>query len=347
MLRFFAFLLFLAALAAGAWYWEQWNFQVPGPSPTYKVVMVAPGDHVNAIAQHLADNGVVDNADLFRFGLRIRGQQGQLKAGEYGFPARASMADVAGILASGKSIQHKLTAAEGLTSRMIFDIVKADPVLVGDAGAVPDEGTLLPETYLFTRGTTRADMLARMKKAQDRALAQLWSTREQDLPVKSKEDAIVLASIIEKETALPEERRRVAAVFANRLKLGMKLQSDPTIIYDVTKGYPLGRGIRQSELDRASPHNTYVIAGSAADADLQSGTGIHRGGAEPREHGRALFCRRRQGWACVLHLDRGAERERLGVAQNREVAQAPASCVFHPALSSDLRSELPAWRLSA
>jgi UPF0755 protein len=261
VLRFFAFLLLLAALVAGAWYWEQWNFQAPGPSPTYRVVMVAPGDHPGAVAKHLAKDGVVANSDLFRLGVRIRGLQGQIKAGEYGFPAHASMADVAGILASGNSIQHKLTAAEGLTSRMIFDIVKADPVLVGDAGAVPDEGTLLPETYLFTRGTTRAEMLARMKKAQDRALAQLWSTREQDLPVKSKQDAIVLASIIEKETALPEERRRVAAVFANRLRLGMKLQSDPTIIYDVTRGYPLGRGIRQSELDRASPHNTYVIAG--------------------------------------------------------------------------------------
>jgi UPF0755 protein len=171
------------------------------------------------------------------------------------------MADVSDILISGKSILHKLTAAEGLTSRMVYDIVKADPVLTGDAGAVPDEGTLLPETYLFTRGTTRAEMIARMKKAQDKVLEQLWEARTVDLPVKTMSDAIVLASIVEKETAIPEERRHVAAVFANRLRLGMKLQSDPTIIYDITKGYPLGRGIRQSELERASPHNTYVIAG--------------------------------------------------------------------------------------
>jgi UPF0755 protein len=261
VLRFLAIVLFLAALAGGAWYWEQWNFQAPGPSPNYKVVMVAPGDHVNVITQHLAENGVIANADLFRLGLRIRGLQTQLKAGEYGFPAHASMADVAGILASGKSIQHKLTAAEGLTSRMIYDIVKSDPVLVGDAGPMPEEGTLLPETYLFTRGTTRAEIIARMKRAQDKVLAQLWNARADGLPVKSINDAIVLASIVEKETAIPEERRHVAAVFTNRLRLGMKLQSDPTIIYDVTKGYPLGRGIRQSELERASPHNTYVIAG--------------------------------------------------------------------------------------
>ena len=162
MLRFFALVVFLAVLAAGAWYWEQWNFQQPGPASSYKVVMVDPGDHVNTIAQHLADNGVIANSDLFRIGLRIRGLQGQLKAGEYGFSrACQRMADVAGILTSGKSIQHKITAAEGLTSKMIFDIVRADPVLTGDAGAVPDEGKLLPETYLFTRGTSRSEIIAR------------------------------------------------------------------------------------------------------------------------------------------------------------------------------------------
>ena len=261
MLRLFVLAIVLAVLAVGAWYWEQWNFQQPGPSPSYKIVMVEPGDHVNTIAQHLADNGVIANGYLFRIGLRIRGLQAQLKAGEYGFPAHASMADVAGILISGKSIQHKLTAAEGLTSKMIFDIVKADPVLTGDPGAVPDEGTLLPETYLFTRGTSRSEIIARMKKAQAKVLDELWRARKADLPVKTKDDAIVLASIVEKETAIPEERRHIAAVFMNRLRLGMKLQSDPTIIYDITQGYPLGRGIRESELMRASPHNTYVIAG--------------------------------------------------------------------------------------
>jgi UPF0755 protein len=223
--------------------------------------MVKPGDHVATIAQHLAEAGVISNADLFRLGLRIRSLQGTLKAGEYGFPAHVSMADVAGIVASGKSIQHKLTAAEGLTSKMIYDIVKADKVLVGDAGAVPEEGTLLPETYLFTRGTTRAEMLKRMAKARDKLLARIWPARAANLPIKSRQDAVTLASIVEKETAIAAERRHVASVFVNRLRLGMKLQSDPTIIYDVTGGYPLGRGIRESELKRASPHNTYAIAG--------------------------------------------------------------------------------------
>ena len=261
MKRFLLIVVILAAAIGGAWYWEQWNWSQPGPSASYKVVMVEPGDHVAVIAQHLAEAGVIANADLFRLGLRIRNLQGTLKAGEYGFPAHESMASVAGILASGKSIQHKLTAAEGLTSKMIYDIVAADPVLTGDAGAVPDEGTLLPETYLFTRGTTRAQMLARMEKARVELLKKLWPARADNLPYKTKQDAITLASIVEKETAIPQERRHVASVFVNRLRLGMKLQSDPTIIYDITKGYPLGRGIRESELLRPSPHNTYAIAG--------------------------------------------------------------------------------------
>ena len=261
MKRFLVIVVLLALAAGGAWWFEQWNWSRPGPSPATKVVLVEPGDHVTTIAEHLADAGVVSNADLFRIGLRIRSLQSTLKAGEYAFPAHASMADVAGIVASGKSIQHKLTAAEGLTSQMIYDVVKKDPVLVGDPGALPDEGTLLPETYLFTRGTTRKQMLERMEKAQAAVLDRLWAARASGLPIRTKHDAVTLASVVEKETALPEERRHVASVFVNRLKLGMKLQSDPTIIYDITKGYPLGRGIRESELVRASPHNTYAIAG--------------------------------------------------------------------------------------
>lgn len=261
MKRFILFLVVLAILGGGAWFWEQQNFQAPGPSEKYAVVLVQSGDRVSTIAQNLAAAGVISNAELFRFSLRIRNLQGTLKAGEYGFPAHASMADVAGIIASGKSILHKLTAAEGLTSEMIAAIVNADPVLVGDPVAVPEEGTLLPETYLFIRGTTRAEIIADMQRAQVRLLAKLWPERASGLPVNTVGEAIILASIVEKETAIPAERRHIAAVFANRLRLGMKLQSDPTIIYDITRGYPLGRGIRRSELDRASPHNTYAIPG--------------------------------------------------------------------------------------
>mgnify|MGYP001552896563 FL=1 len=261
MLRFFAVLVVLAAIAGGAWFWEQQNWQAAGPSIAYKIVMVKPGDHVATISENLQKNGVIANANLFRIGLRLRNQQTGLKAGEYGFPARVSMADVTAILIAGKSIEHKLTAAEGLTSQMIYDIVKKDPVLVGDAGAVPQEGTLLPETYLFTRGMTRVQMLNKMREAQKKLIAAQWPARIGNLPIKTPQEAIILASIVEKETGIPEERRHIAAVFENRLRLGMKLQSDPTIIYGITKGYPIGRRIRQSEIDAQTPYNTYAIPG--------------------------------------------------------------------------------------
>jgi len=261
MLRFLAVLVVLAAIAGGAWFWEQQNWQAAGPSPSYKVVMVKPGDHVATISQNLQSAGVIANKNLFGIGLRLRSEQTELKAGEYGFPAHASMAEVTGILISGKSIEHKLTAAEGLTSQMIYDIVKKDPVLVDNAGAVPDEGTLLPETYLFTRGMTRAQMLNKMREAQKKLLAAQWPARIGNLPLKTPQEAIILASIVEKETGIPQERRHIAAVFENRLRIGMKLQSDPTIIYGITKGYPIGRRIRQSEIDAQTPYNTYAIPG--------------------------------------------------------------------------------------
>jgi UPF0755 protein len=261
MFRFLLVLVVLAVLAAGAVYWERNNFFAPGPSPHGAVVMVKPGDHVSVIAQHLQDAGAIANAQVFALGLRIRGQQTLLKAGEYWIPPQASMASVAGILVSGKSIQHKITAAEGLTSAMIYALVRRNPILVGDAGPEPAEGTLLPETYLFTRGMTRAEMLAHMAKAQTALVEKLWPARAANLPLKSRAQAITLASIVEKETAIPEERRHVASVFVNRLRIGMKLQSDPTIIYGISKGYPLGRGIRESELTKPTPYNTYVIAG--------------------------------------------------------------------------------------
>lgn len=251
----------LAAIVFGVFEWEIADYSAPGPSPKEVVVLIAPGDGVSAIAQKLAAAGVVRDAAIFKWGLRLHGQAAALKAGEYAFPAHVSEAGIAAILVSGKSIQHKITAAEGLTSDMIYALVVADPDLEGDAGPEPAEGTLLPETYLFTHGTTRAQILARMEKDQQKFVAAHWAARADGLPFRSPEEAIILASVVEKETALPDERRHIAAVFINRLKRGMKLQSDPTIIYGLTKGYPLGRGIRQSELDRATPYNTYAIDG--------------------------------------------------------------------------------------
>ena len=254
----------LAIIAAGAVEWAAAAWNEPGPaalSGNQTVTLIEPRTKLPAIAQKLQDSHLLNYALVFEFDVYFHRLNDRLKAGEYAVPSRASMADIAAILVSGKSIQHKLTAAEGLTSDMIFKLVAADPDLLGDAAPEPAEGTLLPETYLFTHGTTRAQLLQRMQKAQTRFLDEKWATRAQDLPLQSEEQAVILASIVEKETSFPEERRHIAAVFVNRLRAGMKLQSDPTIIYGITRGYPLGRDIRASEIVQATPYNTYVIDG--------------------------------------------------------------------------------------
>lgn len=250
-------------LAAGFMAGEFW-FSRPGPpapSGEETIVLIERGQGVNAIAEKLEDAGVIDNARVFALWTRIKGKGSQLRAGEYAIPSRASMAQILDIFVAGKSIQHKLTVAEGLTSAQVMRLVAADPVLAGEAGETPPEGSLLPETYLFTRGTTRAELIARMRKAHDDAVAELWPKRKAGLPFKTPEEAVILASIVEKETGLAEERPRIAAVYINRLRKHMLLQSDPSVIYGITKGEPLGRGLRQSELERVTPYNTYQVAG--------------------------------------------------------------------------------------
>jgi len=170
------------------------------------------------------------------------------------------MAQVMDMLVQHKVLMHRITIAEGLTSDMALAIVNADSVLEGSASAAT-EGTLLPETYVFERGTTRAEILDRMRESQEKLIAELWPKRKEGLPIQSVDDAIKLASIVEKETGLAAERPRIAAVFVNRLKMGMKLESDPTIIYGLTKGVPLGHPLRQSELDTPNPYSTYQITG--------------------------------------------------------------------------------------
>ena len=257
-------LVILGIMVAGIVEWANAAWDVAGPpaaSGSETIILVAPRSPTHAVAQMLEQKGVVRLGLVFEFDLRVRGLSGKIKAGEYAIASGTSMASVARILVEGKSIQYKFTAAEGLTSDMIWKLARADTVLVGDAGPVPEEGSLLPETYLFTRGETRGHLLDKMARAQQAYLNPLWQGRAQGLPFHSLREAVILASIVEKETALPEERRHIASVFINRLRVGMRLQTDPTVIYGLTRGYPLGHGIRQSELARATPYNTYVIAG--------------------------------------------------------------------------------------
>ncbi len=261
MKRVLLVLLALAVMAGGAAGWYAWSWKTYGPSTEDRVVLIEQGSSLSRIAQKLEEAGTLSWRRLFELELRLRGQAGQLKAGEYAIPAHAAMADIAAILIEGKSIQHRVTVAEGLTSDMIWKLVRDSNLLTGDPGQVPQEGTLLPETYLFTRGKPRRELLREMAAAQRKFIADNWPNRAQNLPYGTPEQAVTLASIVEKETAHADERRRVAAVFVNRLRQGMRLQSDPTIIYGLTKGYPLGRGIRQSELDGVTPYNTYQVDG--------------------------------------------------------------------------------------
>ncbi|NOX81596.1 MAG: endolytic transglycosylase MltG [Alphaproteobacteria bacterium] len=233
----------------------------PGPSDTATVVLLEPGSAVSTIAYTLQDAGVIRNAEFFTAVVRMRRAQSGLKAGEYEIRARASLMDIIDLLIEGKSILHYFTAPEGLTTAQILRLISADQTLVTEITLEPPEGELLPETYAFTRGETRDEIIRRMMKSQDALIDEIWDGRAMELPFSTPAEAIILASIVEKETGIAAERTRIAAVFVNRLKRNMRLESDPTIIYGLTKGEPLGRGLRQSELRGRTPYNTYVIRG--------------------------------------------------------------------------------------
>ena len=243
--------------------WGLWTYRGPGPearSGDETVVLLRPGAGLNEIGSTLEAAGAVRSAPVFAAAAQITGAARSLKAGEYAIPSKTSMAGVLAKLRKGDVVRHSVTIPEGVTSEMAVDILMAEPVLVG-AAPVPPEGAILPETYEVTRGEDRASVLARMMDARDKLLVQLWAQRSPGLPYNTPEEAVILASIIEKETALPQERPMIARVFVNRLQMGMRLQSDPTIIYGVSRGRPLGRGITKSELLDPTPYNTYAMDG--------------------------------------------------------------------------------------
>lgn len=261
-LSFIAGLFLLAIAAAGAAGYFGWREATrPGPLAEDAVILFEPGTSVSRIAGKLQEAGAVRRADLFKAAVKLRGDSGALKAGEYAIPKGASVVEIIDLLVEGKSILHYLTAPEGRTTAQILRLVAADDALAGEITLAPVEGELLPETYAFTRGRTRDQIIGDMLAAQDAVMAALWDGRALELPFSTQEEAIILASIVEKETAVASERPLIAAVFVNRMKKRMRLQSDPTIIYGLTQGEPLGRGLRASEIDKATPYNTYVIDG--------------------------------------------------------------------------------------
>lgn len=253
--------LSLVAIAALVWVWGvYWGEGPRAPEGGSTTVVLRSGAGVSEIGRTLNTAGVIRSPDMFRAAVSLTGADRRLRAGEYEIESGLSLAGVIDLLVSGRVVRHFVTIPEGRSSIQAWDILNANAVLTGEI-AVPPEGSLLPETYEVMRGETRAIVVERMQRAHDELLAELWETRRPDLPIRTPEEAVILASIVEKETGLAQERPQVAAVFVNRLNRGMRLESDPTIVYGVNGGRPLGRGIRRSELQRLTPFNTYLIDG--------------------------------------------------------------------------------------
>src|ERR1700760_703977 len=256
-------ILVLLLGSAGAYYYGMQKIEAPGPLVDDKVVNIPSRAGLADIADTLQREDVIDNNRWAFIGavfaLKARTE---LKPGEYAFQKNASLRNVIATMVDGKVVQHSVTIPEGLTSEQIVGRLTDNDIFAGSINEIPREGTLLPETYKFPRGTTREQVIARMQQAQKRVVAEVWEHRSPDIPVKSPEQLITLASIVEKETGKADERSRVAAVYVNRLKQRMKLQSDPTIIYGLDGGKgTLGRPIKRSEITQPSPYNTYVIDG--------------------------------------------------------------------------------------
>ncbi|NEJ70714.1 endolytic transglycosylase MltG [Rhizobium phaseoli] len=255
----------VCVVAIIAFYYATSTYRNPGPLQTNTNFIIRNGAGLAEIATNLERNAIISDARIFRYLTATHLSAGEsLKAGEYEIKARASMSDIMELLKSGKSILYSVSFPEGLTVRQMFNRMLEDKVLEGDLpAALPAEGSLRPDTYKFSRGTKRSEIIQQMAAAQQKIVDQIWDKRDSSLPLRSKEEFVTLASIVEKETGVADERAHVASVFLNRLGKGMRLQSDPTIIYGLFggDGKPADRPIYQSDLKRETPFNTYVIKG--------------------------------------------------------------------------------------
>jgi UPF0755 protein len=255
--------LILIAIAGGVLFViAKQRFEAPGPLEKEKIVNIPPRLGIRDIADLLVTEGVIDHPLTFVVSALLAKTRDELKFGEYQFARQASLHDVINTIVEGKVVQHQITIPEGLTSEQIVQRLLETDVLSGNIKEIPREGSMLPESYRYSRGTPRDQVIQRMQQAQARIVQEVWDRRMPDLPLRSPQQLVILASIVEKETGRADERTRVAAVFINRLKQRMKLQSDPTIIYGLVGGKgTLGRPILRTEVEQATPYNTYVIDG--------------------------------------------------------------------------------------
>lgn len=264
--RVLSSLFMLAALVAiggvGLGIYGMTKVGAPGPLAADTMFEVKKGLGTRDIGKALEKAGIISSGGLFSAAAVVTGKRSSLKPGEYQFTAGMSMDDVLDLLASGRVITYKLSVPEGWTTAQVLDRMRENGILTGDITVAATEGQLLPDTYVFTRGETRDNLLRGMIKARQKVMDELWSQRDPDSPVKTPEEAMTLASIVEKETAIAEERPRIASVFVNRLKAGMRLQSDPTIIYGITLGKSkLDRPLTRDDIAAKTPYNTYQIDG--------------------------------------------------------------------------------------
>jgi UPF0755 protein len=258
LLAFGAVVVLVAAAAGSAYLWFLRTVAAPGPLAAPATVFIAPGTGLKGVARQLADAGVVRASWMVEIEARRSGQARALKPGEYRFAAGISLVEALGKIVRREVVAHFLTIPEGLVAPEVLRLVVAAEALQGPPPEALKDGDVLPETYRYEWGDTRAGLVARMRQARDAALAELWAARAEGLPLATPEEALILASIVEKETGLAAERPRVAAVFLNRLRRGMRLQSDPTVSYGLAPE-GLGRSLIRADLERPSPFNTYLI----------------------------------------------------------------------------------------
>ncbi len=266
MRRLVALLVFLIVAlgvsGGGVFMWGYGKYVKPGPLIAQSTIVIKPGLGVDAIAERLTFQGIIVEPLVFRVAARVLKLGRRLKAGEFSFPPRSSQKDVLEILEAGKTVVRRITIAEGLTTNQVMELVLQAEGLEGDVRNFPGEGVLLPETYHFTFGDSRQELIGRMEAQSRSALEKLWQGREQGLPLRSPEEALVLASIVEKETGIARERTLVAGVFINRLKKKMRLQSDPTVAYVISDGTgKMDRALTRKDLTIDSPYNTYKNRG--------------------------------------------------------------------------------------
>jgi UPF0755 protein len=294
MLSFFRWVLFFIALLVtvigGGLFLGRSMLEAQGPLEKTTNVLIPRGAGPFTMARVLEEQGVISHPRLFRLALMVDPTPRTIKAGEYEVPPHVSMARLVEILQSGKLVQRRLTVPEGMTTAEVIDLVRKTDALSGDVTVDVKEGDLLPETYFYSRNDTRDSMLLRMKEAMEKTLDEVWRKRVPGLPYANKRDALILASIIEKETSLSTERTRVAAVYVNRLRRKMRLESDPTTIYGVTHGKGMqGRELTRADLQSSSPYNTYVVAGLPPGPICNPGRASMLAAVAPAPRDRSLY----------------------------------------------------------